>query len=501
MAIKIMIQGTNSNVGKSVFAAALCRIFKQDGYKVTPFKSQNMALNSYVTEEGLEMGRAQVMQAEAAGIKPSAKMNPILLKPTGDMGSQVIINGKVLGNLSAKEYYRRKKEFIPAVMEAYNELDKEYDIIVIEGAGSPAEINLKKDDIVNMGLAKMINAPVLLVGDIDKGGVFAALAGTMLLLEKEETDLIKGLVINKFRGDIDLLKPGLKMIEDRLNRPVIGVVPYMKIELAEEDSLSEKLNKKSVTGLIDIAVVRLPRISNFTDFDNLNKTQNISVRYVETAAEMSTPDMIFIPGSKNTIEDLRWLRETGMENLIKKHADSNTIIFGICGGFQMMGQSIDDPDNMEGGGNIRGLGLVPMVTTFNKEKVQKQVEGYFNSDLQGELEGLSGKRILGYEIHMGDSNFEQNNNTLQTLTHQATTCKSGYGSGNIYGSYVHGIFDSFDTLEALRGCLAKRKGINLNSIADTGENKTLDSQYDSLAYIVRENIDMEYIYEVMRKGG
>ena len=315
-----MIQGTMSNVGKSAIAAGLCRVFKQDGYKVAPFKSQNMALNSFITKEGLEMGRAQVMQAEAAGIEPEAIMNPILLKPTNDTGSQVIINGKPIGVMAAREYYRHKKEYIPAIMDAYHELEKKYDIIVIEGAGSPAEINLKKDDIVNMGLAKMVDAPVLLVGDIDRGGVFAQLIGTVMLLEDEEKEMVKGLIINKFRGDKTILDPGVEMLEERSGIPVVGVAPYLQIEVEDEDSLTERFDSQQEVGQIDIAVIRVPRISNFTDFNPFENIPGVSLRYVKHIHELKHPDMVILPGTKNTMGDLQWMRESGMEAAVLKLA-------------------------------------------------------------------------------------------------------------------------------------------------------------------------------------
>ena len=313
MAWKIMIQGTMSNAGKSLLCAGLCRIFKQDGYKVAPFKSQNMALNSFITDKGLEMGRAQVVQAEAAGIEPEVSMNPILLKPTNDVGSQVIVNGEVLGNMSARDYFKYKKELIPDVMKAFHKLEENYDIIVIEGAGSPAEINLKENDIVNMGLAKMVDAPVLLVGDIDRGGVFAQLLGTLLLLEEDEKERVKGLIINKFRGDKTILDPGIEMLEEKGNVPVIGVTPYLHVEIEDEDSLTERFTSKKSGGLLDIAVIRTPRISNFTDFMVLENIPEVSLRYVKNVSEFGTPDMIILPGTKNTMGDLKWIRESGLE--------------------------------------------------------------------------------------------------------------------------------------------------------------------------------------------
>ena len=322
-----MIQGTMSNAGKSLLAAGLCRIFHQDGYRVAPFKSQNMALNSFITREGLEMGRAQVMQAEAAGIEPSVLMNPILLKPTNDTGSQVIVNGEVLGNMSAREYFSHKKELIPDIMKAYHALEEQYDIIVIEGAGSPAEINLKADDIVNMGMAKLVDAPVLLVGDIDRGGVFAQLYGTVELLEPDERDRIKGLIINKFRGDKTILDPGVVMLEEKTHIPVVGVAPYLHIEVEDEDSLTERFTRKEEIGLIDLAVIRLPRISNFTDFNPFERIEGVSLRYVSSVSELKNPDMILLPGTKNTMEDLLWMRQNGLEAAVLKAAAAGKVIF------------------------------------------------------------------------------------------------------------------------------------------------------------------------------
>ena len=366
MAKRIMIQGTMSNAGKSIIAAALCRIFKQDGYSVAPFKSQNMALNSYITKDGLEMGRAQVVQAMAAGITPTVEMNPILLKPTSDKGSQVIVNGTARGNMTAAEYFKHKKELVPDIMKAYNALCEKYDIIVIEGAGSPAEINLKENDIVNMGMAEMADAPVLLVGDIDRGGVFAQLYGTVELLEKNERDRIKGFIINKFRGDVSILKPGLDMIENLTGIKVVGVVPYGDFKIDDEDSLSERLTSEG-GGEIDIAVIRLPRISNFTDFSVFEFIDGVSVRYVQNVRELKNPDMIIIPGTKNTIADMLWLRECGLEAAIKKYKG---IVFGICGGFQMLGKSITDTANAEGGGSVRGMELLPVETEFKARKTR-----------------------------------------------------------------------------------------------------------------------------------
>ena len=335
MAKIIMIQGTCSNAGKSLLCAALCRIFRQDGYRVAPFKSQNMALNSFITADGREMGRAQVVQAEAAGIAPDVRMNPILLKPTSDVGSQVIIMGEAQGNRTAREYWGHKKALLPIIKDAFDSLAAENDIIVIEGAGSPAEINLKQDDIVNMGLAKLVNAPVLLVGDIDRGGVFASLYGTVKLLEEDEQARIHGLIINKFRGDVEILRPGLTQLEDLTGKPVIGVVPYGHFDIDDEDSLSERLDAKAAPALVNIAVVKLPRLSNFTDFSALSRVSGVSVAYADKPAQLAGADLIILPGTKSTLADLRWLRESGMEAQILKAHAAGTPVFGICGGYQI----------------------------------------------------------------------------------------------------------------------------------------------------------------------
>ncbi|MDE6730032.1 MAG: cobyric acid synthase, partial [Oscillospiraceae bacterium] len=355
----IMIMGTMSSAGKSFVTAGLCRIFHQDGYKTAPFKSQNMALNSYITQDGSEMGRAQVMQAEAAGILPDVRMNPILLKPTSEKGSQIIVNGKVFDSMTAKEYYQHKQEFVPVIQDAYESLAQEYDVIVLEGAGSPAEINLKQVDIVNMGMAEISDSPVILVGDIDRGGVFASLYGTIALLDAHEKSRIKGMVINKFRGDPEILEPGLKMLEELTGIPVLGVLPYTELDLDDEDSLSERLSKHTIrqNAVLDIAVIKFPRISNFTDFKILESLEHISVRYVSGLQELQNPDLILLPGTKNTISDLLWMRQNGLEAGILKAHEKGTVLFGICGGYQMLGKNLSDPEQIEQGGTVRGMGL------------------------------------------------------------------------------------------------------------------------------------------------
>lgn len=493
-----MVQGTMSNAGKSLLAAGLCRIFKQDGYRVAPFKSQNMALNSFITEEGLEMGRAQVMQAEAAGIKPSVKMNPILLKPTNDTGSQVIVNGEVLGTMSARDYFRYKKKLIPDIRKAFDELAAENDIIVIEGAGSPAEINLKSDDIVNMGMAKMVDAPVLLVGDIDRGGVFAQLIGTVMLLEEEEKQRVKGLIINKFRGDKSILEPGVQMLEERAGIPVVGVAPYMNLQLEDEDSLSERFERPQVIGQIDIAVIRVPHISNFTDFNPFESIAGVSLRYVKHLTELGDPDMIILPGTKNTMDDLKWLRESGMESAILKEASRGKVIFGICGGYQMLGETLSDPDGIEAGGTMKGLGLLKLDTVFAPQKTRTRVSGVFGT-MPEELAELSGVELEGYEIHMGESTLKSGVTAAAQLhDHISGECKEdGACQQNVCGTYVHGIFDKEAVPEAIVRILGRKKGIDVSELTGVDFAAWKESQYDLLAAELRKHLDMKQIYEIM----
>lgn len=501
MAKAIMVQGTMSNVGKSVIAAGLCRIFKQDGYRVAPFKSQNMALNSFITEEGLEMGRAQVMQAEAAGIAPSVLMNPILLKPTNDVGSQVIVNGEVFATMSAKDYFKIKKTLIPEVMKAYRKLDEMYDIIVIEGAGSPAEINLRQEDIVNMGMAKAAHAPVLLVGDIDRGGVFAQLYGTVLLLEEDERAMVKGLIINKFRGDKTILDPGVGQLEQITGIPVVGVTPYLNVSLEDEDSLSERLDNGRKIGLIDIAVIRLPRISNFTDFNVFERFEGVSVRYVASARQLGSPDLIVIPGTKNTMRDLLWMRQNGLEASILKAHRAGCSVFGVCGGYQMLGRTIRDPDGVEEGGQIRGMGLLDTETVFEAQKERTRVEGTFLSP-EGMLEELGGTPLTGYEIHMGRTVLHGTEQPLTKIRDTITgEWKSEGACGqNVYGSYVHGIFDREEAASGLVSALARKKGISGEVGLTVDYDSFKESQYDLLAEGLRAHLDMDAVYRILNEG-
>lgn len=532
----IMVQGTMSSAGKSLVVAGLCRIFKQDGYRVAPFKSQNMALNSFITKDGAEMGRAQVMQAEAAGIEPDVCMNPILLKPTNDSGSQVIVNGQVLGNMAAKDYFTYKPKLLPAIREAFRKLSEKADIIVIEGAGSPAEINLRENDIVNMGMAELVDAPVLLVGDIDRGGVFAQLLGTLMLLTDAERDRVKGLIINKFRGDKSILDPGIIMLEERGQIPVCGVLPYMKLSLDDEDSLTTRFTRKG-NGTVTIAVVRLPRISNISDFTVFEQIDDVNLIYVNQPKELEQADMVILPGSKNTIGDLKWLRQSGMEAAIKRFAIDNPV-FGICGGYQMLGMQIDDPEQTEEGGSIRGMELLPIRTVLKPQKQTRQVAGTFDK-VAGIFSCLSGQSIKGYEIHMGETSYCGNvgmkvtdmqeredgklhmensekcgkqevinrSSGLLRLTTDIHTDQSGYAkeytdgcmAGNVYGSYVHGIFDAGDLAYRIAETLAERKGRSLRADA-TDYAAFKEEQYDKLAETMREYLDMDAVYGMLREA-
>ena len=485
MALNIMLQGTMSNVGKSLLAAALCRIFRQDGYRVAPFKSQNMALNSFITASGGEMGRAQVVQAEAAGIAPDVRMNPILLKPTTDSGSQVIVNGCVLGNLRAMDYYARKRELLPAVMTAYESLASEYDVIVIEGAGSPAEINLKQGDFVNMGLAELVDAPVLLIGDIDRGGVFAQLYGTVALLEPEERARVKGTIVNKFRGDRSILAPGLEMLEQLCGVPVLGVVPYTHVDVDDEDSLTSRFTAQTARKLLDLAVIRLPYLSNFTDFSPFERYANVSLRYVTSVRELGQPDLIFLPGTKSTIADLVWLRESGLESAILQQAARGTLIFGVCGGYQMLGQRILDPDGVEStpGRELRGLGLLDMETVFQGDKIQRQTSGVF-SGVPGVFSALNGLSYEGYEIHMGRS---------------AAPKPALVGTGNVYGSYVHGLFDAPGVADAVLKALCDRRGLDASALGSFDLRAYKEQQYDLLADAVRGSMDLAAVYRILHR--
>lgn len=505
---KIMVQGTASSVGKSILVAALCRIFKQDGFSVCPFKSQNMSLNSYITLDGKEMGRAQVLQAYAAGLEPEVFMNPILLKPSSDKKCQIIVNGKVFGNSTAMEYHNMKLEFKDMLKEQFEELEKKFEIIVMEGAGSPAEINLRDRDIVNMGMAELIDAPVILAGDIDKGGVFASLAGTLLLLNDEEKKRVKATIINKFRGDLEILKPGLTMLQDIIHIPCAGVVPYFRLDLEDEDGAVE-FNKK-ITAPIDVAVIKLPHISNFTDLDALKAEEDVSVRFVTTKGELGTPDLLIIPGTKNTIDDLITLRESGLEEAIVQYSKEGRIL-GICGGFQMLGNSLNDPHGVESNSEkIEGMKLLDIDTIFENEKITTRVKARsINmspiSTVNIEKDNLENSRnisikVYGYEIHMGICKYENKAKPLFKIYEnngdRSSSCDGANNvAGNIMGTYIHGIFDGVEFREYMINTLRVKKEMKPKK-SKVYENLR-EKELDKLADIVRDSLDMDAIYKTI----
>lgn len=484
----IMVQGTMSGAGKSLLCAALCRIFAQDGYRAAPFKSQNMALNSHVTRDGLEMGRAQAVQAQAAGAEPDVRMNPVLLKPSSDTGSQVIVLGEVRGHMSAAEYFRYKRQLFPEVLAAYDSLAAEHDVIVIEGAGSPAEINLRADDIVNMGLALRVGAPVLLAGDIDRGGVFAQLYGTVALLQPEERERIAGLVINKFRGDLEILRPGLSLLEEKTGKRVLGVVPYLKVDVDDEDSLAPCLGREDVHKPLDAAVIRLPRISNFTDFAPLEEHPQIGVRYVDDPRKLGSPDLVVLPGTKSTGGDLLWLRQNGLEAAILKLAAAGTPVLGVCGGYQMLGEAVHDRSGVEhgAGGSIRGMGLLPVETTFLPEKARARVRGETASG------PLAGAGLEGYEIHMGSTQVRG-----EPFCRLEDGREDGCVRGSVWGTYLHGLFDSGELTQKLAELLCRRKGLRAESARAVSHAAYQQGQLDLLADGVRQALDMREIYRIM----
>ena len=505
MANYIMMMGTSSHVGKSILATAMCRILYRKGRKVVPFKAQNMALNSYVTRDGDEMGRAQVAQAEAAGMEPMVDMNPVLLKPTGNAASQVIIMGKPVGNMSAREYHRGYSlKAFDAVKEALGRLDKEYDTIVIEGAGSPAEINLKANDIVNMRVAKYLQAPVLLIADIDRGGALASLVGTLELLDEEERALVKGLVINKFRGDVTLLTPAIDFLEEKTGKPVLGVVPHSdQMGIDDEDSVSlEEKQTAPTEGDIRIAVIQTPKISNFTDFDALAHEKDVALYYVKSVEDLGEPDVIMLPGSKNTTEDMLYLRKSGLGEKILAHAKAGKAVIGICGGYQMLGEVIRDPQHTESQNDeAAGLGLLGMETVFASEKLTSQVVAQCQ-DLHFMGQSISADNLQGYEIHMGHTTFtrEADKHPFTVCQRRGKTCASQEGTanaaGNVFGTYIHGAFDNDVFRRSVLNALRHSKG--LEALANT-RNVMAEQQkaYEHLADVVENALDMEKLYQIM----
>lgn len=485
----IMVVGTSSGAGKSITVTGLCRVFYRDGYKVAPFKSQNMALNSYISKTGGEMGRAQVVQAMASGIEPEAYMNPILLKPTTARKTQVIVNGKSIGNMSGLEYGKFKTSLKPEIMKSYDYIRENFDISVIEGAGSPVEINIKEEDIANMGMAKMADAPVILVADIDRGGVFASVYGTIMLMTPEERARVKGVIINKFRGDVNILKPGLSKLEELTGVPVVGVMPYSDIDIEDEDSLTDRFKNSKENKGIKISVIKLKHISNFTDIDALSIQDDVTINYVTSADELGNEDMIVIPGSKNTIDDLKDIKDRGIATEIIKASRNGTVIVGICGGFQILGERVKDPYGIESDiKEIPGLGILDTETVMEKEKNTIQYTGKL-VNTKGILEGLDGTEIKGYEIHQGVT--VGNESSITEDDHIVAVVKD-----NIFGTYLHGIFDNEKVTRTILNRIRKKKGME-----QLGEGITFDEyrerEFDKLEKVVRENIDIKKIYEIL----
>jgi adenosylcobyric acid synthase len=500
-----MVQGTASSVGKSLLVTGLCRLMRQDGRRVAPFKAQNMALNAYVTPEGGEIGRAQAVQAEAAGVVPTVDMNPILLKPEADARSQVVVLGRSIGSMTAREYHDKKHELRGVVADSLARLRDAHDVVVIEGAGSPAEVNLRDGDIVNMHVARIAEAPVLLVGDIDRGGVFAALVGTMELLEPDDRARVAGFVINKFRGDVALLKPGLDFLERRTGVPVLGVVPYVpQLRVADEDSVSlesRRARRPPRPEEVAIAVVCLPRIANYDDLEPLEHEPGVHVRFVEAPADIVEADLAIVPGSKSTMSDLRWLRETGFAAALVERARRRAPVLGICGGCQMLGERIDDPERVESGGptTVEGLGLLEARTRFSRTKTTARVtarslgRGFLAESVSEDA------RLEGYEIHMGHletvhadvAAFEivLRNGHRERLSDGAVGC-----GGAVVGTMIHGLFENDALRAGMLRFLRVRRG--LAQPERTGSIPSKTSEYDRLARAVRDSVDMQRLARI-----
>jgi adenosylcobyric acid synthase len=495
----LMVQGTASHVGKSVIVAGLCRLFADLGYRVAPFKAQNMALNSYVTPDGLEVGRAQAEQAAAAGVEVRAEMNPVLLKPEADARCQVVVLGRPWRTVLAREYYRLRGQLWPVVRRSLETLRTEYDLVIIEGAGSPAEINLRRSELVNMRVARFARAPVLLVGDIDRGGVFASLYGTLKLLTPAERRLVRGLVINRFRGDPALLGDGIARLERLTGRPVIGIIPYIPgLRVAEEDSVG--LADKAAPGAdLVVAVVRLPRISNFDDFDPLKAEPDVAVRFVDRPLTVR-PDLIILPGSKSTVADLDFLRASGLADWVCREAARGTPVIGICGGFQMLGTAIYDPDRVESDRTeVDGLGLLPVTTVFVREKTTRRVRAEVLAD-EGLLTGLRGRQVTGYEIHMGRSAGGRPAFRLYRSDGSVADDGAVAPNGLVFGTYIHGLFDNPGFRRSILDRLRERRGL-----PPLGRPAPFDRQaeYDRIAQVLREHLDFRFLIRLIeeQRGG
>ncbi|HEY8477691.1 MAG TPA: cobyric acid synthase [Chloroflexota bacterium] len=499
----LMVQGTASSVGKSVLVAALCRIFRQDGYRVAPFKAQNMSNNSFIAADGGEIARSQAVQAEAAGLDPIVDMNPIILKPEADHRSQVIVRGRVYATMTAREYFQAKPSLLPVVADSLNRLRTAFDVVVIEGAGSPAEINLRESDIVNMRVARLARAPVVLVGDIDRGGVFASLVGTMELLEGEERQLVRGLVINKFRGDASLLQPGLDFLARRTGVPVLGVVPHVDdLGLPEEDAATLEERARPAGGGLRIAVVRLPHISNFDDFQPLEEEPGVAVEYVTRPEQIVGAHLVVLPGTKSTVADLAWLRNRGLAEAIQRHAANGGAIVGICGGYQMLGEEILDPLRVESAEErAEGLGLLPVRTVFDREKATCRVRGTLVGGA-GLVQRAEGAAVEGYEIHMGRTERAALGPAVQIVERDGRPTQHGDGAvsedGRILGTYVHGLFQHHEARRAiLRGLAESVSAPWRPSSAGIDDAQRRAQAYDRLAAVVRASLDMPRLYEIV----
>ncbi|MGG4489098.1 cobyric acid synthase [Metabacillus idriensis] len=492
--LKLMIQGTHSDAGKSMLVTALCRIFRQDGYQTAPFKSQNMALNSYITWDGKEIGRAQGIQAEAAGIEATTDMNPILIKPSKDMESQVVFHGKPYATMRAAEY---REDFyhlgLKAIKDSLMKLSNKYEVIVIEGAGSPAEVNLNDRELVNMRVAAIAEAPVILIGDIDKGGVFASLVGTLQLLSEADKNRIIGVIINKFRGDLSLLQPGLDWFEEYTGLPVLGVVPFLPdLEIDGEDSLvlNRYANGTNHDAELDVAVLSYPRLSNFTDIDPLRLEPDVNIRFVKKAAHFGNPDLIILPGTKNTAEDLLFLKQTGLYNKIISAYEKGTHLAGICGGFQMLGEHVFDPNGVESDHQeLTGIGIFPVCTTIFSEKKTIRSDGYCN------LKGFENISLSGYEIHMGQTAATHDISPFSVLSGIEEGCTAR--NGQVFGTYLHDVFHNDEFRGIYLNMLRQKKG--LEPIERSLRFRSLkENEYDRLAACVRDSVDVKKIYESMK---
>ncbi len=491
-----MVQGTGSSVGKSLLVTGLCRLFAQDGYRVAPFKAQNMSLNSAVTRDGLEIGRAQAVQADAARVEASVEMNPVLLKPEGDSVSQLVAMGRMDGKIHSMDFLRRRERLWGYITSALDALRARFDIVVIEGAGSPAEINLRAGDIVNMEVALYANAPVFLVGDIDKGGVFASLYGTLALIDERERRLVSGFIINKFRGDMTLLEPGLEMIEELAGVPVAGVLPYLEdVYVPEEDSPKQARTSADVDGALDVAIVALPRMANFDEFDPLARRSAVRLRYVRSAAEFGAPDLAILPGSKTTVDDLAALRRSGLAERVLRHLAGGGRLVGVCGGMQMLGNTIRDPLGIESAKPVeRGLGVLDIDTLFAADKTTRRTRGRVVAG-KGLLAGCEGERFEGYEIHVGVSDAAGDAKPALAALGDESPLGFADDSGRILATYVHDLFKNDAITDAIVNNLLAAKG--LSALAESDDGFSQGAEYDKLAARLRQYLDIGAVYGAM----